>query len=61
MKGILISCIIFYILVSSKSNVLEKSPMGWNSWDCYGASVDEETVRKNADFMAKNLLKYGWE
>ena len=61
MKGILISCIIFYMLVSSKSNVLEKSPMGWNSWDCYGASVDEETVRKNADFMAKNLLKYGWE
>ena len=35
--------------------------MGWNSWDCYGASVVEETVKKNADFMAKNLLKYGWE
>lgn len=37
------------------------APMGWNSWDCYGAAVDEETVRKNADFMAKNLKKYGWE
>ncbi|MDE6747191.1 MAG: glycoside hydrolase family 27 protein, partial [Oscillospiraceae bacterium] len=40
---------------------LSKAPMGWNSWDCYGASVDEETVRKNADFMAKNLKRYGWE
>lgn len=40
---------------------LSKAPMGWNSWDCYGASVDEETVRKNADFMAKHLKQYGWE
>ncbi len=36
-------------------------PMGWNSWDCYGASVTEETVRKNAEFMAENLKQYGWE
>lgn len=35
--------------------------MGWNSWDCYGASVNEATVRANADFMAKNLKQYGWE
>lgn len=37
------------------------APMGWNSWDCYGAAVDEETVRRNAEFMAKNLKQYGWE
>ena len=36
-------------------------PMGWNSWDCWGATVTEETVRKNAEYMAKNLKKYGWE
>ena len=38
-----------------------RAPMGWNSWDCYGASVTEETVKKNADFMAKYLKEYGWE
>jgi hypothetical protein len=38
-----------------------RAPMGWNSWDCYGASVDEKTVRQNADFMAKYLKPYGWE
>ena len=38
-----------------------KAPMGWNSWDCYGASVTEDIVRANADFMAANLRKYGWE
>lgn len=37
------------------------SPMGWNSWDCYGAAVDEATVRKNAEYMAKNLKEFGWE
>ena len=31
------------------------APMGWNSWDCYGAAVTEDIVRQNADFMAKNL------
>ena len=35
--------------------------MGWNSWDCYGAAVTEDIVRKNAEFMAKHLKKYGWE
>ena len=27
------------------------APMGWNSWDCYGAAVTEEIVRKNAEFI----------
>lgn len=38
-----------------------KPPMGWNSWDCYGASVKEDEVRANAEYMAKNLKEYGWE
>lgn len=36
-------------------------PMGWNSWDCYGPTVTEAEVKANADYMAKNLKKYGWE
>ena len=36
-------------------------PMGWNSWDCWGASVTEETVLNNAEVMAGKLKKYGWE
>ena len=39
---------------------LTKPPMGWNSWDCYGASVTEEEVRRNAEYMAKNLKEFGW-
>ena len=36
-------------------------PMGWNSWDCYGASVNEEEVRGNAEYMANHLKDFGWE
>ncbi|KAB8137606.1 glycoside hydrolase family 27 protein [Gracilibacillus oryzae] len=36
-------------------------PMGWNSWDCYGATVTEEEVKGNADYMAENLKDFGWE
>lgn len=36
-------------------------PMGWNSWDCYGASVNEEQLLSNAEYMAKQLKDYGWE
>ncbi|WEG11891.1 glycoside hydrolase family 27 protein [Pullulanibacillus sp. KACC 23026] len=38
-----------------------RPPMGWNSWDCYGASVREEEVRGNADYMAQHLKEFGWE
>ena len=37
------------------------APMGWNSWDCYGAAVTEDIVRKNAEFMATHLKPYGYE
>ena len=36
-------------------------PMGWNSWDCYGAAVTEAAVRANAEYMASFLKPYGWE
>lgn len=40
---------------------IKTPPMGWNSWDCYGASVKESEVRANAEYMAKHLKEYGWE
>ena len=36
-------------------------PMGWNSYNCFGAAVLESEVRANADFMSKNMKKAGWE
>lgn len=36
-------------------------PSGWNSWDCFGAGVNEAQLIANADYMAKHLKQYGWE
>jgi len=36
-------------------------PMGWNSWDCFGAAVNEQQTRANADFMAEHLRQFGWQ
>ncbi len=36
-------------------------PMGWNSWDCYGNSVNEEQLLGNAQYMAEHMKQYGWE
>jgi hypothetical protein len=35
-------------------------PMGWNSWDCYGAGVSQADALANADYMGKNLKAHGW-
>ena len=40
---------------------LKKPPMGWNSYDYYDTTVNEEQVRENADYMAAHLKEYGWE
>ncbi|MES2438957.1 MAG: glycoside hydrolase family 27 protein [Verrucomicrobiota bacterium] len=38
----------------------DKPVMGWNSWDYYGTSVNEEKTKAQADYMAANLLSHGW-
>jgi hypothetical protein len=35
-------------------------PMGWNSWDCYGAGVNQDQTLANADYMNQNLKSHGW-
>lgn len=41
--------------------MLSKPPMGWNSYDYYDTTVNEEQVRANAEYMAEHLKEYGWE
>jgi hypothetical protein len=38
----------------------ERPVLGWNSWDFYGTSVNEERTKAQADYMATNLLAHGW-
>jgi alpha-galactosidase len=36
-------------------------PMGWNSWDSYGSTINEAQFRANAEWMARHLKSFGWE
>src|SRR5690242_5558881 len=38
-----------------------RPPMGWNSWDCFGCTVTEQLTKENADYVATNLVKHGWQ
>jgi hypothetical protein len=35
--------------------------MGWNSYDCYGATVTASEVKANAAYMAAHLNPFGWD
>ena len=36
-------------------------PMGWNSWNCWGLSVDEQKVLSSAKvYIEKGLVNHGW-
>lgn len=43
-----------------KNRLALTPPMGFNTWDCYGAAVNEEQLLSNARFQAENLKDYGW-
>lgn len=45
----------------NKNEFAKHPPMGWNSYDYYDTTVNEEQVRRNAAFMAEHLKEYGWE
>ncbi len=36
-------------------------PMGWNSWDSYGRTINETQFKNNAHWMAKHLKRFGWQ
>lgn len=36
-------------------------PLGWNSWDCFGTTLNEQQAREQADAMAKHLLPAGYD
>ncbi len=36
-------------------------PMGWNSWNCWGLSVNEERVKQSANALkTRGLINHGW-
>jgi hypothetical protein len=48
-------------MYSDKNLVAPVPPRGWNSWDCFAATVTEDQLLANAAYMQEHLLPFGWE
>ncbi len=48
-------------VLSAKTDVALTPPMGWNSYNCYGATVTEKEMMENALMMSVHLKEYGWQ
>jgi hypothetical protein len=35
--------------------------MGWNSWDSFGRTINEATIRQTAEKVSRELKRFGWE
>src|SRR5665213_577960 len=56
--------LVFTALISSLSaqnkSVAPTPPMGWNSWDAYGFTIDEASFKANAQVLA-GMKQFGWQ
>lgn len=58
---VILSFVTFSTFAQEHLKWAEKPPMGWNSYNCFGAAVTENEVRGNAQMMKVHLNEFGWE
>jgi hypothetical protein len=52
-------CAVIAVVAAAAEKLAPTPPMGWNSWDAYGLTIDEEQFRANAKVLV-GLKHYGW-
>lgn len=57
---ILAFAMISTLTASAQMTAAPTPPMGWNSWDAYGLTIDEAKFRANAKVLHDKLLPFGW-
>lgn len=56
----LFAAVCFTLPLSSAQTLAPTPPLGWNSWDAYGLTIDEEQFRDNANVLV-SLQQFGWK
>lgn len=51
----------FFTYSQTSKYLAPTPPMGWNSYNSFGAAVTEAEVRANAEYMAEHMKDLGWE
>ena len=59
LRSALLLPILFAATAACAQEVAPTPPMGWNSWDSYGLTIDEADFKANTTELAK-LHAYGW-
>jgi alpha-galactosidase len=53
-------CVVVLAANAAPQSVAPTPPMGWNSWDAYGLTIDEAQYRDNVKVLA-GMKQYGWQ
>ncbi len=62
-RSIFFAAVLSLLVAAATSNAQNPAPtppLGWNSWDAYGLTIDEADYRANTTVLA-GLREYGWE
>ena len=57
--ALFVACMVLSSPAVAVHDVAPTPPMGWNSWDAYGLTIDEAQYKANAAVLA-SLKRYGW-
>jgi hypothetical protein len=49
------------VQLGAEDKLAPTPPMGWNTWDSYGLSINEAEFRANMVVMAAQLKEFGWQ
>jgi hypothetical protein len=55
-----LSAAVFSLSPLSHAQLAQTPPMGWNSWDAYGLTINEDNYKANVAVLAE-LQQYGWK
>ena len=59
--SLLLICCLACTSTLVSQNLAPTPPMGWNSWDAYGTTINEAQVKANAQWMSDHLKTFGWQ
>ncbi len=62
-RVLFVASVLFCLLsaLASAQQLAPTPPMGWNSWNSYGATIDEAQFRASAAWVAAHLKAYGYQ
>jgi alpha-galactosidase len=55
-----VALLLFAVFSAQAQTLAPTPPMGWNSWDAYGMSINEEDFKANATVLA-SMKQLGWQ